>query len=165
MIITLIGMMGVGKTTVGKQLSRDLNWSFYDIDEIIRSRTGKDISEIFFYGSDLVFRHWERKIIAEVFTKNSQGIIAPGGGAILSRNNRKLFMKEGAVFYLAADIDEILNRVNFSDRPLLNQADNPEKKIKELYMQRRELYKMGNKIDTTNLTVDETVETIKRKIK
>lgn len=165
MIITLIGMMGVGKSTVGKNLSRELNWPFYDIDKIICRKTGESIPDIFSRGGNLTFRNWERKVIAQVFTDISKGIVAPGGGAVLDRQNRKLFRRGGPIFYLAADIEEILERIEFSNRPLLNKENKPENKIRELLCSRKRLYEMGHKIDTTDLTIDETICLIKENLK
>ncbi len=164
MIITLIGMMGVGKTTVGKALSREINWYYYDIDKIISKRTGRCIPEIFSRGGNIVFRNWERKVISELYSKISSGVVAAGGGAVLSPQNRKFFMNSGPVFYLAAEIEEIMARIDVKNRPLLYQAENPESKIIELLSAREKLYNMGYKIDTTDLTIKETVNKIYNKI-
>ncbi len=137
--IVLIGAMGVGKSTVGKRLAKNLSINFYDSDQEIVKKTGVDIATIFEYEGEQGFREREEKIIKELCTLENI-VLATGGGAILSKNIRELLKKTGTVFYLKASIDTLLNRAKSENsRPLLNTS-NKRKTISELLEQRTPLY-------------------------
>ena len=118
--ITLIGMMGCGKTTVGKALSDLLaGYKYVDIDEEIEKSTGKKISEIFLKYGEKHFRNLEKDKIKKVFS-NSQQIIATGGGAFELEENRNVIFENSSVIYLKTSPEEIYKRIkNEFHRPLL----------------------------------------------
>ncbi|SDL42644.1 shikimate kinase [Halarsenatibacter silvermanii] len=160
MKITLIGMMGSGKSTVGKIIASRINWPFYDLDDIIEEKTGHVISEIFSLGGQRVFRSWERKIVRELYEETDKAVVSSGGGAVLSPKNRKIFLRSGPVFYLAASPGELIDRMDIEDRPLLFEADDPEKELRMLLERRLPLYRMGYKIETEKFSPEKVAETI-----
>lgn len=137
--IYLIGPMGAGKTTVGRQLSRQLGIDFYDSDWEIESRTGVDIPMIFEYEGEDGFRKRECSVIAEL-TQLTPIVLATGGGAILAAENRKCLIYNGFVVYLQCSIHRQLERTTRDHhRPLLNQG-NPREKLESLMKVRDPLY-------------------------
>ncbi len=138
--IFLIGPMGAGKSTVGKQLAKALGRDFYDSDKEIEERTGVSISWIFEMEGEAGFRVREQKMIDEL-TEKKNIVLATGGGAVLSEDNRRVLRSRGHVVYLAASVEQ-LNRRTSKDksRPLL-QTDDPKKQIEALLDERDPLYK------------------------
>ncbi len=137
--IYLIGLMGVGKTTIGRQLARSLQLPFYDSDKMIEEKTGVDIPTIFEYEGEEGFRQREQRVI-EQLTKLRGIILATGGGAVIRERNRKSLQENGFVVYLHCSIDRILQRTRRdSNRPLL-QTENPRERLKTLLDQREKLY-------------------------
>lgn len=146
--IFLIGPMGAGKTTVGRQLAKQLNLQFLDSDREIEARTGVDIPMIFEYEGEQGFRRREQSIINEL-TQLKNIVLATGGGAILEPKNREYLMEYGFVVYLRCSVDRQLERTTKdSHRPLLN-TENPRAKLQELMRIRVPLYKT-----CANYTVD-----------
>ena len=160
MIITLIGMMGSGKSTVGRQLSCRLNWRFFDLDEVISRKTGVSIPRIFSVAGERTFRAWERKSAAEIYEKLNRGVVATGGGAILSPQNRKIFSRNGPVFYLHAEPSVLLDRIDLTDRPLLHKSSDPEARMRDIFKRREKLYEMGCKIEVGDRSPEEVVSCI-----
>lgn len=137
--IFLIGPMGAGKTTIGRQLARTLGMPFYDSDKAIEENTGVDIPTIFEFEGEAGFRQREQKMLQEL-TRLTGIVLATGGGAILREQNRALLRAQGFVVYLQCSVTRILERTRKdSQRPLLNTED-PERRIKELLQQRAGLY-------------------------
>ena len=137
--IFLIGPMGAGKTTVGRQLAKCLSVQFYDSDREIEARTGVDIPVIFEYEGEDGFRQRERSILAEL-TQLDSVVLATGGGAILLPENRRCLTENGFVVYLRCMLDRQLERTSKdSHRPLLNTS-NPRKKLQSLMRIRSPLY-------------------------
>lgn len=146
--IYLIGLMGAGKTTVGRQLARLLSVPFYDSDKAIEERTGVDIATIFEFESEEGFRNREQKMIAQL-TELKGIVMATGGGAILREENRKLLTENGFVVYLHCDVNKLLDRTRRdSNRPLLH-TQNPKDRLESLFKQRQPLYSA-----CADLTVD-----------
>jgi shikimate kinase len=137
--IYLIGLMGAGKTTIGRQLAKSLKLPFYDSDKAIEESTGVDIPTIFEFEGEAGFREREQKMIKQL--TQMQGIIlATGGGAILLEENRKLLKENGFVVYLQCSITRILERTRRdTQRPLL-QTDNPRERLENLFKEREPLY-------------------------
>jgi len=137
--IYLIGLMGVGKTTIGKQLAKTLQLPFYDSDKVIEEMTGASIPTIFKYEGEEGFRDREQAVIQEL--TSLQGIVmATGGGAILRAENRSALKQNGFVVYLYCSIDKILYRTRHdTQRPLLQTA-NPRQRLHALMAQRGSLY-------------------------
>lgn len=138
--IFLVGLMGAGKTTVGKLLSRRYHKTFHDSDHEIESRCGVKIPLIFEIEGEAGFRKREELAIAEL-TALSNVVVATGGGAILSATNRELLKKCGVVVYLRGSPEHLFERTRHDrNRPLL-QTYNPLAKLRELYQQRDPLYR------------------------
>lgn len=138
----LIGPMGAGKSTIGRQLAKDLKLEFYDADQEIEERSGANIAWIFDVEGEEGFRKREAQVIDEL--SQLQGIVlATGGGAILNAENRNRLAARGTVVYLQTTVEQQIRRtVSARDkrRPLL-QNDIPEMTLKELMESRDPLYR------------------------
>lgn len=138
--IFLVGLMGAGKTTVGKQLAKRLGKVFYDSDHEIESRTGVNIPVIFELEGETGFRKRETAAIEDL-ARMKDIVLATGGGAILSKQNRENLSQNGLVIYLRAHVDELWHRTrNDKNRPLL-QTDDPRAKLEKLFSERDPLYR------------------------
>ena len=138
--IFLVGLMGAGKTTVGKILSKRYDKPFHDSDHEIEARCGVKIPVIFEIEGEAGFRKREELAIAEL-TALSNVVLATGGGAVLSATNRKLLGSRGIVIYLRGSPEHLFERTRHDrNRPLL-QTNNPLAKLRELYQQRDPLYR------------------------
>ena len=137
--VFLIGLMGSGKTTVGRALAKKLNKRFIDSDHEIEARTGASISLIFEIEGEASFRQREAEVIADL-TAIDDIVLATGGGAILNARNRALLASRGTVVYLRATVNSILQRTGHDkSRPLLQTAD-PRRRVEELMREREPLY-------------------------
>ncbi len=137
--IFLVGLMGSGKTTVGRALAKQLNKRFVDSDHEIEARTGVSIPVIFEIEGEASFRQREADVIRDL-TAQENIVLATGGGAILNEASRKYLHERGTVIYLRAAISSILQRTRYDrNRPLLRTPD-PRKKLEELEAQREPLY-------------------------
>jgi len=138
--IILVGPMGAGKTTIGKQLAQQLGREFYDSDREIEQHTGADIPLIFELEGEAGFRKREKNMIHEL-TKKKDIVLATGGGAILDPENREQLKMHGFVVYLNAPLSQLINRTSRDkNRPLL-QTENPHKKMEEILAVRDPLYR------------------------
>jgi shikimate kinase len=138
--IFLVGPMGAGKSSVGKQLAKALARDFYDSDKEIEKRTGVSISWIFEREGEEGFRQREHNMIAEL-AELKDAVIATGGGAVLSEENRKILRAKGHVVYLSASVEQLYRRTSRDKtRPLL-QTENPKQRIREILKLREPLYK------------------------
>lgn len=134
----LIGMMGVGKTAVGKAVAQQLGYRFFDTDELITQVQGEAITEIFAHAGETYFRELETKVLQELSTY-ARSVIATGGGMILKKTNWS-FLQQGLVVWLDADVDLIMERLAMDQtRPLL-QTENPRQTLADLLSQRRDRY-------------------------
>ena len=139
--IFLIGPMGAGKTTIGKLLADELKLEFIDSDQEIENRTGADIAWIFDMEGEEGFRKREEKVIEELTAKNKI-VLATGGGAVLSEQSRRLLHSRGTVIYLMTTINQQLERTRKDQkRPLLQNVDDPEAKLRSLMEEREPLYR------------------------
>ena len=163
--IILTGFMGVGKTSVGTQLAKDLGYTFVDTDKLIEADQNMTITTIFAKHGEPYFREIEAKIVQEVAQKESQ-VVSTGGGAVLWDMNRDAFKKAGFVVCLTASPEKIYDRIKHeTHRPLLQTAD-PKLKIKELLDSRARFYAQADvTIDTTEKSVDDVITTIKERIR
>ena len=138
--IFLVGMMGAGKTSVGRVLAKRLQKSFYDSDQVIEDRTGVKIPVIFEIEGEAGFRVRESAVIDEL-TALRDVVLATGGGAVLIDLNRDRLRSRGTVVYLRATVRDLLNRTRHDkNRPLL-QAVDPRARLTELYEKRDPLYR------------------------
>ena len=138
--VFLVGMMGAGKTTVGKLLAHFLDKTFFDSDREIQKRTGVNIPLIFEIEGEAGFRKRETEMLTELL-KNENIVLATGGGAVLCIENREMLKRGGTVIYLRATVDDLWRRTRQDkNRPLLQTSD-PRRKLAELYAQRDPLYR------------------------
>lgn len=138
--LILIGMMGAGKTTVGKELARRRKLLFADCDHEIVARTGVTIPTIFEIEGEAGFRRRETQMMDEL-TLEPDIVIATGGGVVIAPENRALMRERGVVVYLNVPPQILYERTRHDrNRPLL-QVENPRQRIDELYRQRDPLYR------------------------
>ncbi len=137
--IFLVGPMGAGKSTIGRQLAAELGFQFIDTDTEIEQRCGADIPWIFDIEGEDGFRKREATVLADV-SGNDRCVIATGGGIVSSNENRKLLQKAGFVVYLQASIRQQLDRtIRDKKRPLL-QVENRAEVLERLMQEREPLY-------------------------
>jgi shikimate kinase len=141
--VVLVGMMGVGKTSIGKRLATLLRLDFVDADEEIERAAGMSISEIFEKFGEPYFRDGERRVIARLID-GSPKVIATGGGAFINQETRTLILECAISIWLDADIKVLADRVaRRSHRPLLNGRD-PIEVLTELGKLRNPIYATAN---------------------
>lgn len=137
--IVLIGMMGAGKSSVGKRLARRLNLAFADADTEIEQAAGMTIPEIFAHHGEPAFRDGEKKVIARLL-EHGPMVLATGGGAYMNGDTREAIARHGITVWLKAELDVLLRRVRRrDDRPLL-KTENPEATLARLIEQRYPVY-------------------------
>ena len=137
--LTLTGMMGVGKSTIGRNLAKKLNYSFVDIDKLIEIKERSSINLIFKNKSEDYFRKIENDITLFELKKKSS-VISLGGGAFLNNAIRKSAKKHSISFWLDVPIDELIKRLNKSNqRPLLFKK-NISETVKKIYFDRKKIY-------------------------
>jgi len=137
--IFLVGMMGAGKTTVGKLLAQQLGKIFVDSDEEIQQRTGVTIPHIFDVEGEAGFRQREASVIQDLVLLDNI-VLATGGGSVLDENSRVALCCNGIVVYLKSTIHDLWQRTRHDrNRPLLQTAD-PHSRLKNIYEQRDPLY-------------------------
>ena len=152
--IFLVGLMGAGKTSVGRMLAKRMNKDFYDADSEIERATGVKIPVIFDIEGESGFRAREEKVI-ERLTALHDIVLATGGGAVLSPINRDRLRQHGHVIYLRAAPEDLWRRTRRDrNRPLLQTA-NPLAKLKELHAQRDPLYS-----EVADLVVDTGAQSV-----
>jgi len=138
--IFLVGMMGAGKTTIGRALARQLHRSFVDSDREIVDRTGVTIPVIFDVEGEAGFRARERALLEEL-TQRESIILGTGGGAVLLPENRAILRSRGTVVYLHASLESLWRRLRDDrHRPLLQTAE-PRKTLERLIAERDPLYR------------------------
>jgi shikimate kinase len=158
--------MGSGKSTIGRQLAKKLGKTFFDSDKEIETRTGVSISWIFEMEGEDGFRERESKIIDEL-TAQENVVLATGGGAILSEENRQHLHDRGMVIYLSATAEQLYRRTaKDKKRPLLQTGDR-RKKIEALLAERMPLYQKVAHITlrTSNKSIQHTVNELIKRIK
>ncbi len=157
--LVLTGMMGVGKSTIGRLLSKKLRFKFVDIDKIIEKNQKKKIYEIFEIKGESFFRNIEEKLTLK-FIKKKNLVIALGGGAFVNFRIREAILKNNKSFWLDTPIESLKARVQRKKtRPLL--SGNSTKNLKKIYYERKKIYKMANfKINCDNLHKNKIVKKI-----
>ena len=138
--IVLVGMMGVGKSSIGRRLAVRLGIPFVDADAEIEKAAGMSIAEIFARHGEADFRSGEARVIARLLDGGPQ-VLATGGGAVMNANTRNAIRAKGVSVWLKADVDVLLRRINKrkNDRPLLQTAD-PEQTLRALLAEREPVY-------------------------
>lgn len=138
--IFIVGPMGAGKSTVGRQLAEALSYTFKDSDQEIQRRTGVDIPTIFEFEGEAGFRHRERQVIEELVNEE-RIVLATGGGAVLSPENRQNLSARGVVIYLHCSPEQQFSRTSRDrNRPLLETED-PLEKLRQVMEEREPLYR------------------------
>ena len=149
--LVLLGMMGVGKTTLGKIVAKKVGLKFIDTDANIEKICLMKISEIFKRKGEKFFRLEENKEVLKSL-KESNSVIALGGGAFINKTVRNNILKNAVSMWLDIDLKTLSKRIKWNKkRPLLNKENN-QKKINELYFERKNIYKLANhRINCNNL--------------
>lgn len=159
-------MMGSGKSFVGRCLRRRTGLPVVETDEIIASKLGMSIADIFSKHGEEIFRQAETQALQEA-SRTRPAVIATGGGAVLRKENMEIFERLGLTVWLDGDEETLFTRASRSaDRPLL-QTKNPRKAFSQMLGKRRPLYeKIADiRIDTSVLTVEEVAIAILSKLK
>jgi len=156
--IVLIGFMGCGKSTVGRELQQRLGYPLVDMDQVIEQRAGKPITAIFEDEGEAAFRDMETDLLRELSDPDApRRIISTGGGVVGRAENRELLRKLGYVVWLHAPVSVILERTGKNRaRPLLH-TENPAEKVRTLMEERQPLYQESShlKLDTSGLDCGE----------
>jgi shikimate kinase len=171
----LIGFSGSGKSVLGRLLAQRRKARFYDTDTLIERRCGKEISRIFMEDGEQRFRRAEAEIISELAEDSpSPKVIALGGGAFQSRQNRAIIRQSGIVVYLSCPVGELYRRLkNKTDRPLLDgrrakgrtSRQALIRRIRQLLDSRKRNYLQADiRVSTANKSIDETVTEVVRKL-
>lgn len=164
--VFLVGPMGVGKSTIGRNLAAELGTEFYDSDREIERVTGADIPWIFDVEGEAGFRQREERMIEELSARSGI-VLATGGGAILSTVSRQRLHERGIVVYLRASLNQLQQRTaKDRNRPLLQTAD-PRTRIRELMAEREPLYREVSHIvvDTTRRGPRSVIAEIVRRVR
>ena len=158
--ICFTGMMGAGKSVIGRQFAKIINYDFVDTDSLIEKKSGKKINNIFeIYGEDY-FRKYEEKIILDVL-KLKNVVISLGGGSILNKSIRKVMLKNSFTIYLEVNIDVLNNRLkNSKKRPLL-QNQNVKKKLQSLLNDRKKYYNKANLVINNSINKTYIIKELK----
>jgi shikimate kinase len=146
--LVLIGMMGAGKTTVGRRVASRLGRPFLDSDDAIEAQTGRTVAQIFADEGESAFRRLETDVLRAMLDDTVPAVIAAAGGAVLDPENRARMRRRGTVVWLRAEPASLVRRVRSGDhRPLL--ADDPAGTLERLATERSALYR-----DTAHEVVD-----------
>jgi len=157
--IYLVGFMGTGKSTIGKELAKLLGRKFLDMDLLLEQRLGFSIAEIFAKYGEKYFRAEERKLAFEL-AEESDKVVATGGGTVMDPDVLKAFKQQGVVICLLVEKELLIARLGkIEKRPMLQ--DKPKEEIEELMLKRKAVYdKIPIKVDTTNLTPPQAAKKI-----
>ncbi len=166
--IIIVGITGVGKTTIGKHLAEKLKKQFIDLDKFIEVSCGVDIPTIFELEGEEGFRARETEALLQVLATYDNYVLSLGGGCVIRNENRQAIIKvAGLVLQLTADLDVIVKRLAKSPnkRPLLANQD-LHKKINDLYESRKELYEAVSDItiNTSQLKPYQVIELVKNQL-
>lgn len=137
--IVLVGLMGAGKSTVGRHLAKRLRMEFYDSDGVIEERTGVSIATIFEIEGEKGFRAREEQVIEELCGLDNI-ILATGGGSVISAKTRDLVQKTGHVIYLSTTAEKLYMRIRHDKARPLMQTENPLQTLKTLLKDREPYY-------------------------
>jgi shikimate kinase len=158
--LTLTGMMGVGKSTIGKNLAKKLKYDFFDIDDLIETKEGASINLIFKNKSESYFRKLENEITLEVLKKKNS-VISLGGGAFLNKLIRTSAKDKSVSFWLDVEIDELIKRLNKTKKRPLLYKKNISSTVKKIYLNREKIYsKADYRIKCRSLKTSEIVNKI-----
>ena len=158
--IYLVGFMGTGKTSTGKELARRLKRKFIDLDDLIVAKQKMSIPGIFSKLGEPHFRNLEKQALEKI-AKKDELVVACGGGIVIDPHNIKIMKETGVLVCLTAKVSDILKRTNpYKHRPLLNVKDRKEK-VESLLKKRAPFYVLADKIiPTSGISVKETADRI-----
>jgi len=165
MNIIIIGITGVGKTTVGKMLADKLSVEFIDLDKNIEDSCGVDIQRIFSIEGESGFRKRETQALKRIIDTHTECVISVGGGCVVESQNAKVVVDSGAyVVQLSANTDMLVTRLinNIGKRPLFNDVVNIKNKLMQLCQERENIYNAISslKIDTSGMRPRDVAEII-----
>ena len=162
--ICIMGLMGSGKSIIGKDLSKNLNLKFYDTDKEIELMTNKKISAIFKEEGESYFRDIEEKVCIEILTIDNC-VVSLGGGSIISKKIRKIIKKNSYSIYLQVKLNNLQNRLKFSrKRPLLNKNLNNNEILKNLLKDREKYYEKADLIINNDGDKSQSLKEIKSQL-
>ena len=162
--ICIMGLMGSGKSIIGKDLSKNLNLKFYDTDKEIELRTNKKISEIFKEEGESYFRDIEEKVCIEILNINNC-VVSLGGGSIISKKTRKIIKNNSYSIYLQVNLKNLQNRLKFSKkRPLLNKNLNNSEILKNILKDRQKYYEKADLIINNDGDRSQSLKEIKSQL-
>jgi shikimate kinase len=159
--IVLVGMMGAGKSTVGRRMAEQLGWRFFDSDSQVMAETGRTVPELFAERGEATFRAEEARVLVEALSGSQPVVVSAAGGVVLTESNRKLLTQSGTVVWLRADPQTLARRVGTGEgRPLL--GDDPATALVDLYEVRRPLYESVASVvvDVDGLTPHQVVDRV-----
>lgn len=158
--IVLVGLMGVGKSTVGRKLAEMLGSAFFDADEEIEKAAQRSIAEIFEEFGEAYFRGGERRVIGRLIEEGS-GVIATGGGAFVDEETRALILDKAIAVWIHSDIDILVERTSRRNtRPLLKNGD-PKEILTRLYKEREPFYSQAQiRVESKNAPHAQTAKAI-----
>lgn len=157
----LVGLMGAGKTTVGRRVAERLGVTFTDTDELVEALAGVDVAEIFATRGEEHFRALERRAVADACAAPEPGVVACGGGAVVDPENRRQLRDRGLVVWLTAPVEVLAARVGAgAHRPLL--ATEPATVLRRLETLRGDAYAAAAdvRVDTAGRDVEEVVDAV-----
>ncbi len=158
--LTLTGMMGVGKSTIGKNLAKRLKYNFFDVDKLIEIKEGASINSIFKNKSENYFRKIENEITLQVLKKKNS-VISLGGGAFLNKSVRISAKGKSVSFWLDVDIGQLVERLKKTKKRPLLYKKNIGDTIKEIYFEREKIYSSADyRIKCSSLKTSEIIEKI-----
>ena len=158
--LVLTGMMGVGKSTIGKLIAKRLKIKFIDVDKVIEKKEKKTIKRIFEDHGEKYFRKLEEKTTLKIL-KNSKSVIALGGGAFINNEIRQKVLNSCVSVWLKVDLDKLIKRYNKNDRRPLLDKKKLNSDVKRIYQSRKKIYSLANfKINCDNIDKIKIVQKI-----
>jgi len=166
--LALVGLMGSGKSTVGRRVAERLRRSFVDSDREVERRTGRSVRDLFAERGETEFRRLEAEVMADTLRSDRPMVVAAAGGAVLNEETRRLLRESARTVFLDASVERLLERVGAranksrGHRPLLD--GDPENKLREMERVRRDLYLevSAHRVEVDDKTLEQVVDEIVR---